>query len=80
MRYRTYSGPQGSSMASPFDKERMPFKEFDSLDGALVWARFLGETGRTALLIEGDDGTRLTKQEIVAALQHPENAALHRGS
>jgi hypothetical protein len=66
-------------MPSVFDKARMPFKEFDSLDGALVWARFLGETGRTALLIEGDDGTQLTKQEIVAALRHPESAASHRG-
>jgi len=78
MRYRTYSGPQGSPMPTAFDKERLPFKEFDTLDGALVWARFLGESGRTALLIEGDDGTRLTKQEIVATLRHTENTALDR--
>lgn len=80
MRYRAYSGPQGSDVPSAFEKERMPFKEFDTLDGALVWARFLAESGRTALLIEGDDGTQMTKQEIAAALRHPENAEMHRAS
>ena len=28
--------------------------------------------GRFTLLIEGDDGTRLTKQQIVTALKNPE--------
>jgi len=29
------------------------------------------------LLIEGDDGTRLTKQQIVAALKSPSSLAPH---
>jgi hypothetical protein len=36
------------------------------------WAKHLDGTGHTALLIEGDDGSRLDKQEIVAALRHSE--------
>jgi hypothetical protein len=36
------------------------------------WARHVNDGGRTALLIEGDDGTHLTKMEIVAALTHSE--------
>ena len=40
MQYRVYSGPQGAAAFSPIDKQRMPFKEFDTLDGALGWARF----------------------------------------
>lgn len=68
MRYRVYSGPRGSGEISPLDKERMLFKEFDDFDGALGWARHLAETDRVPLLIEGDDGTRLGKLEIAAAL------------
>ncbi len=29
--------------------------------------------GRVALLIEGDDGTRLTKRQIATALKHSES-------
>jgi hypothetical protein len=72
MRYRAYSGPRGSDLISALDKQRMPFKEFETLDGALAWARFLEDSGRTPLLIEGDDGTSLAKQEIAAALRHSE--------
>src|SRR6202043_1383630 len=64
MRYRVYSGPRGSAAISALDKERMLFKEFDALDGALGWARHLAGSGRVPLLIEGDDGTRLDKQAI----------------
>jgi len=74
MRYRVFSGPPASGAVSPLDKDRLLFKEFDSLDGALAWARHLNDSGRVALSIEGDDGTSLTKQEIAAALRHPENA------
>jgi len=49
------------------------FKEFSSLDEAMSWARHINVGGRVALLIEGDDGTRLTKQQIVAALKNPES-------
>jgi hypothetical protein len=68
MRYRVYSGPRGSAEPAPLDKERMLFKEFDSLDAALGWASHLGDTGRVPLLIEGDDGTQLKKLDIAAAL------------
>jgi len=74
MRYRVFSGPPGTGALSPLEKERMLFKEFDTLDGALAWARHLSESGRVALSIDGDDGTFLSKQEIAAALRHPENA------
>ena len=32
MRYRVFSGPPGSGAVSPLEKERLLFKEFDSLD------------------------------------------------
>jgi len=72
MTYRVYSGPRGSEAISPLEKDRYLFKEFSSLDEALGWARHINGGGRVALLIEGDDGTRLTKQQIAAALTHPE--------
>jgi hypothetical protein len=72
MTYRVYSGPRGSQSISPMEKERHLYKEFNLLDEALSWARHINTGGRVALLLEGDDGTRLTKQEIVAALNHPE--------
>jgi hypothetical protein len=73
MSYRVYSGPRGSAAIAPLDKERMLYKECDSLDAALGWARHLAQGDRVALLIEGDDGTRLGKEEIAAALRHAEN-------
>jgi len=78
MRYRVFSGPPGSGDVSPLEKQRLLFKEFDSLDAALAWARHLNETGHTALSIDGDDGTQLSKQEIAAALRHSENAAFSK--
>jgi hypothetical protein len=54
------------------EKERLLYKEFDTLDGALSWARHVNDGGRTALSIEGDDGTIMSKQDIAAALRHPE--------
>ncbi len=72
MTYRVYSGPRGSGAISPLEKERMLYKEFDSLDGAFAWARHVNDGGRVALLIEGDDGTHLSMKEIAAALAHPE--------
>jgi hypothetical protein len=74
--FRVYSGPRGSKNISPLEKERHLYKEFDSLDGALASARHVnGNDGRATLLVEGDDGTRLGKEDIAAALQHPENLA-----
>jgi hypothetical protein len=75
MRYRVYSGPRGSGAISALDKQQMLFKECDSLDAAIGWARHLAGSGRVPLLIEGDDGTRLDRQEIAAALPHAEHAA-----
>jgi hypothetical protein len=71
MRYRVYSGPPGSADVSALEKDRTLFKEFDTLDDALVWARHLDRSGRVALAIDGDDGTSLGRQEIAAALKHP---------
>ena len=77
MTYRVYSGPRGSQSISPLEKDRHLFKEFSVLDEAMSWARHVNDSGRVALLIEGDDGTRLTKQQIVAALKNPESISSH---
>src|SRR4029077_20714791 len=79
MTYRTYSGPRGSQAIAPLEKDRLLYKEFDTLDGALAWARHVNDGGRVALLIEGDDGTHLGKQEIAGALHHPEAPPRRRG-
>lgn len=68
MAYRVYSGPRGAESLSPFDKAQALYKEFARLDEALQWARRLNEGQHVALLIEGDDGTRMTKQEVAAQL------------
>jgi hypothetical protein len=80
MKYRVYSGPRGSAAISPLDQHRMLFKEYDTLDSAFGWARHLTESGRVPLLIEGDDGTRLDKQEIAAALPLAAHAAFIPGA
>ena len=72
MAYRVYSGPQGAGGFRAVEKDRMLFKEFSSLDEAMSWAGHVNGSGLTALLIEGDDGTCLAKQDIVAALRHRE--------
>jgi hypothetical protein len=75
MTYRTYSGPRGSQAIAPLDKDRLLYKEFDTLDGALAWARHVNGRGQVTLLIEGDDGTHLDKRQIATALHHSEHAA-----
>jgi hypothetical protein len=72
MTYRVYSGPRGSQSISPLDKDRHLYKEFSALDEAMNWAGHINKGGRVALLIEGDDGTRLSKQQIVTALKNPD--------
>jgi hypothetical protein len=69
MRYRVYSGPRGIAEISPLDKEKMLFKEFASMDEALSWSRHVEQEGRTPLLIEGDDGTRMDRRSIADALR-----------
>jgi hypothetical protein len=68
MRYRVYSGPRGSLPVQPLDKDRQLFKEFSSLDDAMSWAGHVAEVGHVPLLIEGDDGTRLGREEIAREL------------
>ena len=77
MTYRVYSGPRGADDISPLEKDRLLYKEFSTLDQAMSWARHVNDNGRTTLLIEGDDGTHLTRTEITAALTHPERPPLH---
>ena len=50
MSYRVYSGPRGSAAIAPLDKERMLYKELETLDAALGWARHLAAGDRVALL------------------------------
>ena len=75
MHYRVYSGPSGATTISPLEKEKLLFKEFELLDDAFAWAQHVGATGRVALLIEGDDGTHLSKHDIANALRHRESRA-----
>ena len=69
MTYRVYSGPKGSADVSPLEKSQLLFKELQTLDEALSWVRHLEHTGRTPLLIEGDDGTRMSRRAIGDALR-----------
>ena len=68
MSYRVYSGPTGSERISPIDKPKMLYKEFGTLDEAMTWANHVKDTGRVVLLIEGDDGTRLDRDDVAKAL------------
>jgi hypothetical protein len=68
MGYRVYSGPKGSEDIKPMNKSQTLFKQFEALDEALAWARHVCQTGRVPLLIEGDDGTRMDRRDIGAAL------------
>jgi hypothetical protein len=74
MTYRVYSGPHGTEMFSPMDKDRMLFKQFPSIDDALAWASHASKEGRVVLLIEGDDGMRLDREAVAAALHHTQAA------
>ena len=68
MSYRVYSGPTGSERISPIEKARMLYKEFSVLDEALSWANHVKDSGRVVLLIEGDDGTHLERDDVAKAL------------
>jgi hypothetical protein len=69
MTYRLYSGPVGSEDVSPVEQAGL-YKEFTRLDEALSFARHLTSRHRVALVLEGDDGTRMNRREIAAALLH----------
>jgi hypothetical protein len=79
MTFKVYSGPAGAEEVSPFAKDRLLFKEFPNMDEALSWAGHIKETGRVALLIEDEGGTRLGKREIAEALGHREARAVRSG-
>ena len=70
MQFRVYSGPRGSENIRPIERDKMLFKQFASLDEAVGWAHHLDRSGHVALLIDGDDGTSLGRQEIAALLRH----------
>lgn len=70
MAYRVYSGPKGTDMFAPIEKDRMLFKQVGGFEEAIAWARHVSADGRAVLLIEGDDGTHLSRSEIAAALQY----------
>jgi hypothetical protein len=72
--FRVYSGPSGREQISPLEKEHLLFKEFSNLDEAFDWAGHISQTGRGALLIEGDDGTRLDAHAIANALRYRSTA------
>lgn len=78
MHYRVYSGPRGSEDISAITKRNMLYKEFDALDSALSWARHIEREGRTPLLIEGDDGTRMDRRAIGDALRVGEREHIAR--
>jgi len=73
--FRIYSAPSGVEKISPLEKHRHLFKEFATLDEAFDWASHVSDTGRAALLIEGDDGTQLSAHEIASALRHRSSQA-----
>jgi hypothetical protein len=62
------------------EKAHWLYKEFRLLDEAFSWARHIAGRGRVALLIEGDDGTRITKREIAAVLRHPDEEDRNSGA
>ena len=70
MQFRLYSGPRGAEPIRAIDKGKTLFKQFGSLDEALGFAHHLDRQGQVALLIEGDDGTSFTREEIAAMLRH----------
>jgi hypothetical protein len=64
--FRVYSGAPGTETISPLDKHL--FKEFSRIEEAIGFAHHLKEKGHVAVLIEGDDGTRLTRADLASVL------------
>src|SRR3974390_871187 len=80
MGYRVYSGPKGSEDIKPMKKAQTLFKQFEALDEALARWRHICQTGRVALLIEGDGGTRMDRRDIGAALSIGEREQIPGGA
>jgi hypothetical protein len=72
MTYRGYCSASKSPIPDALERSLLPFQEFNTLDDALGWAHRIKQHGNVAFLIEGDDGTRLTKTDITSALAHQE--------
>jgi hypothetical protein len=72
--FRVYSGPAGAEAIRPIEKGAHLFKEFEALDEAMSFARHLKRTGRVALLIEGDDGTHLDRNNLAKELHREASA------
>jgi hypothetical protein len=62
--YRAYFSVRGSDDVLPLEKGHWPFKEFATLDEAVLWARRVAKRGTSVIAIDGDDGTRLSKTEL----------------
>jgi hypothetical protein len=69
MSYRLYLGPATAEDLKPSERGGALFKEFRLLDDAIQFARHLERKDRVALLLEGDDGTRMNRREIAMATQ-----------
>jgi hypothetical protein len=79
MTYRAYSAPRGSVDIVPLEKDRLLYKEFDTLDGALAWARHANAGGRVTLLIgattvRGSAGRKSPARSTMARLRRAERA------
>jgi hypothetical protein len=68
MSYRLYLGPAGAEDLRASGGGAL-YKEFGLFDDALQFARSLRRKDRVALLLEGDDGTRMNRREIAAAVE-----------
>ena len=67
--YRAYYGAAGCGPVPPLEKGRWPFREFTNLDDALFWAREAIKRGTTVTMIQGDDGTWLSRNEIASSVR-----------
>jgi hypothetical protein len=72
MTYRGYCSASKSPTPDALKRSRLLSREFQTLDDALGWAHRIKQHGSIAFLIEGDDGTRLSKTDIASALAHRE--------
>lgn len=67
--YRVYSAPKGVDDFSLIARRRTLFKQFETFDDALAWARNVDQAGDVPLIIDGDDGTYVDRVELAAMLR-----------
>jgi len=58
-------------------KDRLVPRQYRELERAMDWARQVHDNGGTTWLIEGDDGTRLRRHQVVAALDERARRRAH---